>query len=115
VHSFPTGWLVAGALVTAASTAIPIGLGFVAKSKKDDALALGPGHTGYRAAIDEFDSARTLSRVSWVVPVVLASASVIIVLLSARGEDKGKAVAAVLRALGGPAGERGATWTPAAL
>jgi hypothetical protein len=110
-HSFPTGWLVAGAVVTAASTALPIALGVAAKSKKDDAIALGAGHTGYRSAVDDFRSARTLYEVSWVVPAVLATATVIIVLASAGSDEKGKAVAALL----GAGRRTEAAWTPGAL
>jgi tetratricopeptide (TPR) repeat protein len=80
--SFPTGWLIAGASVTVLSTALPIGLGLVTKSKRDDATALGPGNTRYAAAIDDFHHARTAYEVSWILPAILAGATVAIVLLA---------------------------------
>jgi tetratricopeptide (TPR) repeat protein len=79
--SFPTGWFVAGAGLTAASVILPVALGLRANSLRDDAEKLGPGHTGYAAAAGEFDDARDAYRASFALPAVLAAATLAIPIL----------------------------------
>jgi tetratricopeptide (TPR) repeat protein len=79
--SFPTAWLIGGLAVTAASSVLPLAFGLDAKSKRDDADALGPGHTGYAAAANDFDDARSRYQISWVLPGALAAATAAIVII----------------------------------
>jgi hypothetical protein len=65
--------------LTAASTALPIALTLVAKSKRDDAVALGPGSTRYAAEVDDFHGARTTGEVAWALPAILAVATAVVV------------------------------------
>lgn len=84
---FPTGWVVAGAALTAASFALPIALLARADGKRDDAAALGAGHTGYAEAREDFDSARTAYHVSYLVPAVLGAATITIAIVGVAGSS----------------------------
>lgn len=79
--SFPTAWLMGGLAVTVASCALPIAFGLDAGSKRNDALALGPGSAGYADATQRFDDARTRYQVSWAIPGALALATTVVVLV----------------------------------
>lgn len=73
-----TTWLVVGSVVTAASFALPLGLLAVAGGKKDDAEALGTGHTGYADARSSYESARTAYYVSYALPAALGLTTAIV-------------------------------------
>jgi hypothetical protein len=62
----------AGAGLTVASLALPIGLYFLADGKREAANDLGPGHTGYDDARSTYDRWRTIYTVSWALPATLA-------------------------------------------
>jgi tetratricopeptide (TPR) repeat protein len=70
---FPLAVVLVGAGLTIASFAIPIGLWFVARDERNEATALGAGHTGYAEARDEFDSARTRYLATYAVPAGLGA------------------------------------------
>lgn len=72
-------WIGAGA--TAASLALPVTLYVVANGKRDDADALGAGHTDYAAKRSTYVSWRTAYYVSYALPVTLAAATAAIYLL----------------------------------
>jgi len=73
--TFPTGWVLAGAGLTAASFAIPIALGADAWNQARSAAALGRGHTGYAEALDDYEAARTRYYAIYAVPAVLGAAT----------------------------------------
>jgi hypothetical protein len=73
--TFPTGWVLAGAGLTAVSFAIPIALGVDAWNQAQSAAALGRGHTGYADAVDDYESARTRYYAIYAVPAVLGAAT----------------------------------------
>jgi hypothetical protein len=91
---FPTGWLIAGLAVTAASCALPLGFALDVKAKRNDAEALGSGHTGYVDAVSRFGDARTRYEISWLVPGALALATAAIVIVQSLS---GKAEATTAR------------------
>jgi len=68
-------WLYLGA-ATVASLALPITLFFVADGKRDDAEALGAGHTQYADASASFERWQNFYYVSYALPVVLAGFTV---------------------------------------
>lgn len=61
-----------GAAATVASFALPTALFFVADGKRDDADALGAGHSRYADARSTYETWRTAYYVSYAVPVALA-------------------------------------------
>jgi hypothetical protein len=81
-RSFPTGWLVAGTAITLASGVLPLALGIRTGDKRDAAEAIGPASSQYASAVSEFEDARTLYQLSYVVPIMLAVATTVIVLVS---------------------------------
>jgi hypothetical protein len=90
---FPTGWLVAGLAVTAASCALPIAFAVDASNKRGDAEALGAGHSGYADAVNRFNDARTRYEVSWVLPGALALATAAIVIVQSMGGSSARTTA----------------------
>jgi hypothetical protein len=72
-RAFPTAIVLVGAGLTAASFALPIALWRVAAGKRDDADALGVGHTGYASAREDFESARTAQYASYALPAGLGA------------------------------------------
>jgi hypothetical protein len=70
---FPSIVVGVGAGLTVASFALPIALYFRAQGEFDEADELGPGHTGYAAARDEFESANVAYQVSWALPAALGA------------------------------------------
>jgi hypothetical protein len=81
--SFPTGWVIAGAGLTAASAALPIALGLRAQGKRDSAEELGTRHKRYPEELESFRDARTLYYMSYAVPAVLAAATGTIAIVGA--------------------------------
>ncbi|MFO0618873.1 MAG: hypothetical protein U0414_40165 [Polyangiaceae bacterium] len=81
--AFPTAWVAAGAGLTIASFALPIGLGVDAGSRGNAAGALGPGHTAYADAVEEYVSARTRYYASYAVPAVLGAATLTVAIVGA--------------------------------
>lgn len=77
--------VVAGAIATVASVGAPIGLYFVATSKRNDASALGPGNSGYTDARASYETWRTAYFVSYALPVTLGVATATLYLLRPRG------------------------------
>lgn len=75
-----TTWLLVGAGATAVSFALPLALYGVASGKRTDAEALGEGHTGYGAAKDSFDSAKTVYAVSYALPIAVGLTTAIVYL-----------------------------------
>lgn len=73
-----TTWLLVGGGVTLASLALPLSLFGVASGKRDDAEALGEGHTGYADAKSSYDSAKTVYAVSYALPVALGLTTAIV-------------------------------------
>lgn len=73
--SFPTVWVATGAALTAVSFVLPGVLFAQADSRRGDAEALGPGHTGYESAVDDFEGARTAYLVSYALPAALGLAT----------------------------------------
>lgn len=72
---FPTALVLGGGILAAASFVLPIGLGIRATEARESALALGPGHTGYLAAAQRFDDARTTYAASFALPAALGLAT----------------------------------------
>lgn len=72
---FPTAWVIAGAGLTLASFAFPIGFGVDAWNRGNEAGALGIGHTRYADASAAYASARTRYYATYAVPAVLGAAT----------------------------------------
>jgi len=79
-------WVVVGGVATVVSLALPIALFVVADGKRDDAEALGAGHSGYPSALSSYDSARTLYLVSYALPATLALTTAGIYLLGGKSK-----------------------------
>lgn len=75
-----TTWLLVGTGATVLSLALPLALYGVASGKRSDAEALGEGHTGYGAAKDSFDSAKTVYAVSYALPIAVGLTTAIVYL-----------------------------------
>jgi hypothetical protein len=80
-RSFPTGWLIAGSAVTVASGALPLVLGLRTASARDDAASMSTASSRYPNAVTEFEDARQLYHLSFIVPAVFAVATAVIVVL----------------------------------
>jgi tetratricopeptide (TPR) repeat protein len=80
-RSFPTAWLVGGAIATAASFALPIGFAFDTKSKRDSAGAISTSDPRYPVAVGDFEDARTRYEVSYILPAALAVATAVVVVV----------------------------------
>jgi tetratricopeptide (TPR) repeat protein len=78
---FSTTHVYIGAAATLASFALPATLFFMADNKRDDATALGPGHSKYTDARSSYDAWRTAYYVSYAVPVTLALTTAVLWLL----------------------------------
>jgi hypothetical protein len=78
---FPTGWVIGGAAATALAGGITGLLAVNAANKRDDAEALGVGHTQYAAARNEFEDARSTYRASFIGPAAFAAATLGLVLI----------------------------------
>jgi len=72
---FPTTLVLVGAGLTAASFVFPAVMWKLADDERAEAEALGPGHTGYAAAVDSFESARTSYELSYILPAALGAAT----------------------------------------
>ncbi len=71
--SFPTWWVVGGAVATGASFALVGALYGEASTRRDEAAALGEGHTDYAAANEAYEDARTSYHLSYLLPAGLAA------------------------------------------
>ncbi|MBI4701863.1 MAG: hypothetical protein HY744_12045 [Deltaproteobacteria bacterium] len=80
---FPTLWVALGAGATVLSFALPVALGVDTAARHDAALELGPGHSGYAAALDDYESARTAYEVSFALPAVLGAATAAVAVVGA--------------------------------
>jgi len=60
------------------SFALPLGLLAVAGGKRDDAEALGAGHTGYADARSSYETARTAYYVSYALPAALGLTTAVV-------------------------------------
>ena len=69
------GVLIGGAVLTAASVALPVGLFFHAKSLRADAEAIPRVLPAYQPAADKYEDFRTGYMVSWALPSVLGAAT----------------------------------------
>jgi len=67
------GVLIGGAVLTAASVALPVGLFFHAKSLRADAEAIPRVFPEYQPAADKYEDFRTGYMVSWALPSVLGA------------------------------------------
>ncbi|MBS2015591.1 MAG: hypothetical protein JST00_22075 [Deltaproteobacteria bacterium] len=83
-----TTWLLVGAGATVVSFALPLTLYGVASGKQSDAEALGPGHTGYAAAKDSYESARTVYAVSYALPIAVGLTTAIVYLAWKSDKDR---------------------------
>ena len=103
VEPFPTAIVIAGAGLTAASFGLPLGLGLRASSLRSDAVVLGRGHSRYASAKSKFESARTAYDVSYVLPAVLAAATVGVAIVGGVRAGKREVVVGIDASLSGPA------------
>jgi hypothetical protein len=71
--SFPTLWVLLGVAATGASLALPLTLRGDADDARTAAEELGPGHTGYGAAVQEYESARSTYYAGWALPAALGA------------------------------------------
>jgi hypothetical protein len=76
--TFPTMWVVIGGGATALSFILPAVLLDRAASKRDEAEALGPGHTAYADAKQGFDEARTAYELSYALPAALGAITLVV-------------------------------------
>lgn len=72
---FPTTVVLIGAGLTAAAVVLPTALWYYAADQREEADDLGRGHTGYAAAVEDFESARTAYQVSYLLPATLGAAT----------------------------------------
>jgi hypothetical protein len=75
---FPVLWVLAGSALTAGSLVIPFVLKGDAEDAADEAAALGVGHTGYPAAVERYEDARSDYEVAWILPIVAGTATLAI-------------------------------------
>lgn len=75
---FPTPWFVAGLSSTVVSFALPLGLGIRTSELREEALALGPGHTRYADNLDTYEDTRAGYYASFALPIALGVATTII-------------------------------------
>jgi hypothetical protein len=87
--AFPTAWLLGGAALTIASTALPIALAIHTGNERDEAESLGVTHSRYPDAVDSFEGARRAYWISYALPVALAAATAIVVILKTPRSSSG--------------------------
>lgn len=83
-----TTWLLVGTGATVVSLALPLTLYGVASGKRDDAEALGEGHSGYAEAKSSYDSAKTAYAISYALPVALGITTAIVYFAWRTDKDK---------------------------
>jgi len=101
----PLSVLITGGALSTALVALPLGLFFRAKGLREDADAVGAFETGYPAALDAYDEARTMYLASWAVPGTLAAVTLgllVVDVVDASGDSRARS--ARLRV--GPTGGR---------
>lgn len=80
---FPTVLVLLGAGLTAASFVLPGVMFARASDARDEADALGPGHTGYATAREDFEDARTAYELSYLLPAGLGAITATIAIVGA--------------------------------
>ena len=79
--AFPTLWVAVGGGATALSFILPGVLGASAAAERNEATALGPGHTAYPTARDEFLDARSAYELSYILPAALGAVTATIAIV----------------------------------
>ena len=85
------GVLIGGAILSAGSVAVPIGLYFRAQSLRDDALLFRPYDEGYRPAVEAYDEAATLYQATWAIPATLGAATLAMLVIDLVDASSGDA------------------------
>lgn len=89
--SHTNAWVVGGASAAVVSMALPLSLFVLAGDQREEADALGAGHTRYADAKSSYDLTRTMYLVSYALPVGLAVTTLILFLGGRREANVGLA------------------------